>query len=394
MKPTSGGAPVVAVTSPTTPFACQHTPQMPDVLAEMDASLALTTYQAGKLLLVAAEGERLVHLPRTFDTPMGLAVDGDRMALATRQEIVLLANEPRLAASYPRQPGTYDALFVPRSVHFTGALTVHDLAFAETGLIGVNTLFSCLFELDPSYSFRPIWSPPFVSALAPEDRCHLNGLALEDGRPRYVTALGATDGAGGWREAKEGGGVIVDIPSGEVVLAGLPMPHSPRVFEGTLYTLLSATGEVIAVDVARGQYDVVHRVDGFARGLACHGGHLFVATSKFREHHTFGDLALPRDRRAFCGVSVLHRESGAYVGDLRFLRSCEEIYDVQVLPGLRRPGILGVSDETHRRALATPDQSFWALEREGEAATASAPGGALLRDRRAARSRGRDGAPR
>jgi len=355
---------VATATAPTTPFACQHTPQIPDLLAEMGASLALTTYQAGKVLIVSAEGERLVHLPRTFDTPMGLAVDGERMALATRQEIVLLANEPRLAGSYPRQPHIYDALFVPRSVHFTGALTVHDLAFAEGGLVGVNTLFSCLFELDPFYSFRPIWRPPFVGALAPEDRCHLNGLALEAGHPRFVTALGATDGAGGWRDAKERGGVIVDVPTGEIVLAGLPMPHSPRIVDGTLYALLSATGEIIAVDVERGQYDVVRRVDGFARGLAYHADHLFVATSRFREHHTFADLDLPRDGRAFCGVSVLHRDTGAFVGDLRFLRSCEEIYDVQVLPGRRRPGILGLADDTHRRALTTPEQTFWAVERE------------------------------
>jgi len=203
--------------------------------------------------------------------------------------------------------------------------------------------------------------------LAPEDRCHLNGLALEEGRPRYVTALGSTDGAGGWRDAKERGGVIVDVPTGETVLAGLPMPHSPRIVEGTLYALLSATGEIIAVDAPRGQYDVVRRVDGFARGLAYHGDHLFVATSKFREHHTFADLALPRDGRAFCGVSVLHRDTGAFVGDLRFLRSCEEIYDVQVLPGLRRPGILGLADDTHRRALTTPEQTFWAVEGERRA---------------------------
>lgn len=380
-------------TALTQPFACQHTPQLPDLLAELDASLALTTYQAGKVLLVSAQGERLVHLPRSFDTPMGLAVDAGRMALATREEIVLLADEPRLAPAYPRQPDTYDALFVPRSVHFTGALAVHDLAFGADGLLGVNTLFSCLFALDPGFSFRPTWHPPFVSALAPEDRCHLNGLALEEGRPRWVTALGATDAAAGWRDGKEKGGVLVDVPSGEVVLSGLPMPHSPRVVDGALYALLSATGEVIAVDPGRGSYDVVHRVDGFARGLAHAGDHLFVATSRFREHHAFGDLALPRDGRAFCGVTVLHRPTGALVGELRFLRSCEEIYDVQVLAGRRRPGILGLGDDTHRRALSTPHQTFWAVERE-EGIPAPATRGARPPGPRAVRSRGPGGARR
>ena len=50
-----------------------------------------------------------------------------------------------------------------------------------------NTLFSCLAAASPTHTFRPLWRPPFVSRLAPEDRCHLNGLALRDGEPRYVT---------------------------------------------------------------------------------------------------------------------------------------------------------------------------------------------------------------
>jgi uncharacterized protein (TIGR03032 family) len=328
----------------------------------------VSTYQAGKVIVICSDGESLTQLPRTFEVPMCVAVAGDRMAVATRDSIVLLANEPRLAASYPRQPGVYDALFVPRSVHFCGALAVHDMAFTEHGLVGVNTLFSCLFQLDTRFSFRPVWKPPFVSALAPEDRCHLNGLALVDGMPRYVTALGATDARGGWRERKERGGVLLHVPSGEPILTGLAMPHSPRVYDGKLYALLSSTGEVIAVDPERRQFDVVNKVKGFARGMARCGDYLFVATSKIRKQHTFGDLGMVSDREVFCGVTILHLQTGALVGDLRFIRSCEEIYDVQVLPGVRAPGLLGLHDETYRMALALPDQVFWGREREGEPA--------------------------
>jgi uncharacterized protein (TIGR03032 family) len=350
--------------TPTAPFSLQTSPQLPELLAELDCSLALTTYQAGKLILLSSDGERLVQLPRTFEEPMGLAVDGNRMAVATKDSLVLLANDRRLAASYPRQPETYDALFVPRSTHFVGSLSVHDLIWTPSGLLGVNTLFSCLFQLDPRFSFRPVWKPPFITQLAPEDRCHLNGLAALDGEPRYATALGATNTASGWRERKERGGVLMHVPSGEVILGGLPMPHSPRVYDGTLYALLSATGELIAVDVERGQYETVNRVPGFARGLARQGDYLFIATSKIRKRHTFGDLGLAGSDDAICGVTVLHLPTGAIVGDLRYLRSCEEIYDVQVLPGLRRPGVLGLHDETHRQALALPDQSFWGRAQE------------------------------
>src|SRR5262245_21614379 len=350
--------------APTTPFTFSHTPQLPELLAELGCSLVVSTYQAGKVIVIRSDGERLIQLPRTFEEPMGLAVDGDRMAVATRHALVLLANEPRLAATYPRQPDTYDALFVPRSVHFCGALAVHDMAFTEHGLVGVNTLFSCLFQLDARFSFRPVWKPPFVSALAPEDRCHLNGLALVDGMPRYVTALGATDTRGGWRERKERGGVLLHVPSGEPILTGLAMPHSPRVYDGKLYALLSSTGEVIAVDPERRQFDVVNKVKGFARGFARCGDYLFVATSKLRKQHTFGDLGMVSDREVFCGITILHLQTGAVVGDLRFIRSCEEIYDVQVLPGLRSPGLLGLHDDTHRYALSLPDQVFWGRERE------------------------------
>lgn len=352
--------------APTTPFSIGHSPHIPELLAELGCSLVISTYQAGKVIVLSSDGEKLIQLPRSFDEPMGLAVVGDHMAVATKHSIVLLANDPRLAPTYPRQPDTYDALFVPRSVHFVGTLAVHDMIWTSKGLLGVNTAFSCLFQLDPRHSFTPVWKPPFVSQLAPEDRCHLNGLAAVDDEPRWATALGSTDTAGGWREGKESGGVLMHVPGGEVVLGGLGMPHSPRVFDGRLYALVSATGEVITVDPERGTYDVVNRVRGFARGLARHGDYLFVGTSKIRKQHLFGDLGLAGSKEAFCGITVLHAPTGALVGELRYLRTCEEIYDVQILPGLRRPGVLGILDDTYRQALSLPDRTFWGRTIDGE----------------------------
>lgn len=351
---------------PTQPFSCRHTPELPELIAELGCALAISTYQAGKLIIISSDGERIVQLLRTFDTPMGIALDDSRLAVATKSEIVLLANEPRLAESYPKQPGRYDALFIPRSVHFCGQLMVHDMVWTEHGLLGVNTLFSCLFRLDPDFSFAPVWTPSFISKLAPEDRCHLNGLAVVDGKPRYATALGESDTAGGWRDGKECGGILLDVESGETILHGLPMPHSPRVYDGDLYVLLSATGEIVSVDIERGRFEVIHRVDGFVRGMARIGDYLFVTSSRVRKSHTFGDLSLAKTGTAFCGITVLHLPTQAKVGELRYVRSCEEIYDIQVLPGLQRPGILGLADSTHRRALSLPEQTFWG---QGEAAT-------------------------
>ncbi len=355
------------------PFSCSHTPELPELLAQLNCSLLLSTYQAGKVIAISSDGEKLAQLPRNFDTPMGLALDGKRLAIATKHEIVVLANDRRLAASYPKKPAHYDALFVPRSAIFCGALHVHDLAFAAGGgLVGVNTLFSCLFRTDALQSFVPIWQPSFITALAPEDRCHLNGLALVDGAPAYVTAFGATDTAQGWRPGKLRSGLLIDVRSGEVVLGDMPMPHSPRTIGKELFVLLSATGEIARVDVARGRYDVVNRITGFVRGMAHHGDYLFVASSHLRKSHTFGDLPLAQAKNSVCGITVVHLPTGAIVSQLRYLNSCEEIYDVVVLPGVRRPGVLGTSDPIFRRALSAPHATYWAEEDTGPAPLSSA----------------------
>lgn len=344
------------------PFTCSHTPEFPELLAQLGCSLLVSTYQAGKVIVISSDGEKLAQLPRTFDTPMGMALSGSQLAVAAQNEIVFLANEPRLAPSYPKKPGHYDGLFVPRSAHFCGPLRVHDMAFGQDGLVAVNTLFSCLMRLDAAYSFVPVWQPSFITDLASEDRCHLNGLALQDGQPKYVTALGSTNQFQGWRADKLTGGILMDVPSGEIILRGLAMPHSPRLINGELYLLVSAAGEIVKVDPLRGTREVVTRIPGFLRGFACLGDYLFVGSSHLRKTHTFGDLAMAREGGTVCGVTVVHLPTGAIVSQLRYLNSCEEIYDVLVLPGLRRPGILGLADPMYRRALSTPGTTYWGEE--------------------------------
>lgn len=343
------------------PFACTFTPAVAELLAQLDCSLALSTYQAGKVLLVSSDGDQLTQLPRTFDTPMGMAYAAPHLAVACKNEITLLANDPRLGYGYPRKPRHYDSFFVPRSSRYCGQLNIHDVAFLPDGsLVGVNTLFSCLFRLDDQFSFVPTWRPPFVSALAPEDRCHLNGMAVVDGSPKYVTALGTTDEAGGWRKNKLDGGVLIDVDTNETLLSGLAMPHSPRVWGEDLYLLLSSSGELVRANLNTGKYEVVTRVSGFLRGMAKVGDYAFVGCSMLRKTHTFGDLPLASDPKVFCGVMVIHLPSGAVVGQIKYVNSCEEIYDVQVLPGLRKPGILGTAAPAYREALSLPDTTYWA----------------------------------
>src|SRR5581483_4640114 len=227
---------------PAVEFRYTQTDGFPALLRELGVSLLVSTYQANKLLAVRAAGAGLSTLVRTFDRPMGVAAGGPWFALGTRDRVWLFRDAPDIA---PRvEPaGGHDACFLPRSCHVTGDIGVHELAWAGAELWVVNTRFSCLCTLHPDYSFLPRWRPPFVSALAAEDRCHLNGLAVVGGRPKFVTALGESDAAGGWRADKPRGGVVMDVPTGAVAVRGLCMPHSPRWHDGRLWVLESGTGQ-------------------------------------------------------------------------------------------------------------------------------------------------------
>lgn len=348
------------------PFSCTATPGFVEVLADLNCALALSTYQAGKVVFIGRDGDRLTQLPRQFDKPMGLACASGRLAVATRGETVVLADAPMLADAYAGRSGVYDALYVPRASYFTGEVDLHDMAWIGDALWGVVTRFSCLARIDDRHSFVPAWKPPFVSALTPDDRCHLNGMAVAGGAVRYVTALGRSDTPFGWRPGKATGGVLLRCPDGEPVLDGLCMPHSPRLIDGALYLLDSGTGRLLRVDAAAGSADTVAELPGFARGLAALGRILFVGLSRLRDRRSFGNLPLEaRAGSLLCGVAAVDRLSGRIVGVLRYLNACEEIYDVAVLPGCRRPALMGVADDGHRAALALPGQAFWSETADG-----------------------------
>jgi uncharacterized protein (TIGR03032 family) len=229
----------------------------------------------------------------------------------------------------------------------TGDIGIHEIAWAGDELWLVSTRFSCLCTLDPDYSFVPRWRPPFITALAAEDRCHLNGLAIVDGQPRYVTALGTTDTAGGWRADKPHGGCILDISTGEFVTRGLSMPHSPRWHDGRLWVLESGTGGVVLVDRATGQRETIAQLPGFTRGLAIVGPYAFIGLSKIRATSAMDGVPLAERRDELkCGVTVIDLGSGQTIALLEFQTAVEEIFDVQLLPGIRFPEVMGFQKET------------------------------------------------
>jgi len=348
--------------TPAPPFSCSYSPNVPELLQQLGCTIAISTYQAGKVVMLSSvDGEKLVQLPRTFQKPMGIALEGDRMAIATKDEVTVLANSPGLAAHYPAKPGVYDALFMPRATYYTGQIDIHDLEWgAEGRLFAVNTSFSCICTLDSEYSFTPYWQPGFISNLAHEDRCHLNGMAMEEGLPRYVTAFNTGDSRQSWRPKVTETGVLIDITDGHIISEGLPMPHSPRLYEGQLYLLLSATGELVKVDLESGKYEVLNQLNGFVRGLGRCGDYLFIGLSRLRKNSsTFAKLPMSHQAQQ-AGVAIVHQQTGAIVGQIRYQASVEEIYDIRILQGMRRPNLMNTYKSDHKLGLSIPEKTYWA----------------------------------
>ena len=321
-------------------------------LAEHKLSFTFTTYQAGKLFLIGLNNDgRLSVFERTFNRCMGLVAHGRSLWMSTLYQLWRFENSLDAGQQYQG----YDALYVPRLAYTTGDLDIHDLGIDAAGEpLFVNTLFGCLARPSATASFVPLWRPPFISRLAAEDRCHLNGLAMDAGQPRYVSAVSRSDVADGWRDRRTDGGIVMDISNNTVVCEGLSMPHSPRLHQGRLWVLNSGAGQFGYVDLARGVFEAVAFLPGYLRGLAFCGDFALVGLSTCRENRTFSGLPLDaelarRDAEPRCAIAVVDLRSGDAVHWLRIAGFVRELYDVAALEGVQRPMALGFKSDEIRR---------------------------------------------
>ena len=323
-------------------------------LLEQRVSLAFTTYQTGKLFLIGLQPDgRLSVFERTFNRCLGLWGNGQTLWMTSLYQLWRFENalEPGQVAN------GFDRVYVPQVGYVTGDLDIHDVAVDGEGrAIFVNTLFGCLATTSDRHSFTPLWKPPFLSKLAAEDRCHLNGLAMESGRPAYVTCVSQSDVADGWRERRRDGGCVIDVRTNETIVTGLSMPHSPRVYRDQLWLLDSGTGHFGRVDRSTGQFEPLTFCPGYMRGLSFIGDYAVIGMSQCRENRTFQGLALDEnlkkhDAEAHCGLCVIDLRTGDLVHWLWLQGIVRELYDVVVLPGVRRPSALGFKTDEIRRTI-------------------------------------------
>lgn len=341
------------------PMRSVHTSNFPEILNHFGMSVLVTTYQAGRLVVLRNDGGVLNTHFRLFPKPMGLALAPQRLAIGCEFEIREFHNMPAVAARIEPK-GRHDAAFLPRTAHCTGDVQIHEMAWVDNEVWFVNTRFSCLCTRSAMYSFEPRWRPWFVSRLAPEDRCHLNGLCVVDGRVRYVTALGETDAAGGWRENKRSGGILIDVAAGAIIARGLSMPHSPRWYRDRLWVLNSGSGGFGYIDPSTGDYHSVCELPGFTRGLSFAGPLAFIGLSQVRESAVFSGIAIAERPQAdrSCGVWVVNIETGQIVAWVKFEGAVQEIFAVEILPQSRYPEIVIDNREVLAGSFVLPDAAM------------------------------------
>lgn len=350
------------VTRPSdgTPFSYKYSPSVYELLNRAKSSIAVTTYKSGHLIFIRADSDTkaLNCAIKSFNKPMGIAVAGNRFAIGTNDQLLTFTNQASLASRI-KTDKLSDVLYLPRSSVNTGDVAIHEMAYGldegKPELWFVNTRFSCLSKMVIDYSFEPVWRPEWISGLAAEDRCHLNGLAMVNNRPKYLTALSKTDTPNGWREHKGTSGLIIDIDTNEIIVEGLSMPHSPKWHKDKLWVLESGKGTLATVDIYSGEVTTIATLPGFTRGLSFIDNYAFVGLSQVRES-VFSELPVTqtKDERN-CGVWMVDIRTGNIIGMVKFEGVVQEIFDVSVMRNTVWPKLETESELTQSSFVLSDD---------------------------------------
>ena len=338
------------------------------LLHRLRITLVFSTYQAGKLIFVSSpSGKALYKYAKNFRRPMGIDVQNNKLAVASRDYVEIYSRADKLALAYPEKPGFFDALFVPQAKYFTGRTDMHEIIYHQDEIWAANTAFSCIVKMNDARHFTPVWQPDFITELAPEDRCHLNGLVVEEGKPAYVTFFDRSDTENGWRKTQIDTGMLYDCQRQQPLLEGLSMPHSPTKIANQIFFLQSATGEVMRYDLATGELHCIIRLNSFLRGIAVYDDYLFIGASKMRQSSkTFKDL--PITKTSFAGIEIVNHQTGKRVGGLSYTDNISEIFAVRVIENAEVPFMLTENDKDYDTCInAGDDLNYWLVQEEAEA---------------------------
>lgn len=385
-------------------FSCQYSDNLPAFFKQLNISVAFTSYQAGRLMLLRSDGKSLDVNFKSFSRPMGLAVTEQGLTLGIFTQIMQFQREdglldkikqplkkiedditaPRIKPKdelaekeeptvqlnetdaqkkqklyeeslYAPVDDRADACFITRASHYTGMINVHDIGWGEEGLWAVNSSFSCLCTIEPDYSFVPHWKPYFISELAAEDRCHLNGMTLRDGKPAYVTTFSTFNESAMWRKSKDFNGTLMDVDTNKILVDGLAMPHSPRWYRDKVYFCNSGEGQICSYDPNTKQMEIIAEVPGFTRGMSFYGPFMLVGLSKVRASDVTRPAPLAKKYpETFSGVWVINLDDNSIVGHVSFTGNVDQIYDVAVLPGCSFPEIIEPSHPRMRNHFCFP----------------------------------------
>ena len=345
-----------ALAKPASTFELSTSRGFTDFLEQQKISLAITTYQVGKLFLLGLKPDGDLWLfNRNIGRCLGLAVTDNSLWVSSDVQIIRFENALQAGQ---KTPEGYDAAYVPQLAYYTGDLDVHDLAIAADGQpVFVNTLFNCLAAVSSTHSFDPVWQPRFISRMAAEDRCHLNGMALVDGKPGYVTAAAESDTFDGWRDQRESGGIVVDVGTNEIICSGLSMPHSPRWHDGRLWLHNSGAGEFGYVNMDKGTFEPVCFCPGYLRGLSFIDGYAIMGLSKPRHNKAFSGLPLDaalsaRKMEPRCGLYIVDLKSGDIAHTVTISGAVSELYDVGIIPGVSQPIAFGPNSPELKKTIS------------------------------------------
>ncbi|MEN8250379.1 MAG: TIGR03032 family protein [Bacteroidota bacterium] len=335
------------------------------LLHKLNITLVFSTYQAGKLIFVSSPtGEAIYKYAKNFKRPMGIAVDGNKLAVASRNFIEIFSRSDKLGKTFPSKPNFYDNLFIPQVKYFTGITDMHEITFNEGEIYAVNTSFSCVTQMSETHHFVPVWQPDFISSLEPEDRCHLNGLIMKDGNPEFATFFDKSNENNGWRKTPIDSGVLYDCQKQEAILDGLSMPHSPTRHGDLIFFLQSATGEVMQYNLKTKELTRIIQLNSFLRGMAIYGDYLFIGASKMREtSKTFKDL--PIAKTSYAGIEIVNYKTKRRIGGLNYTANISEIFEVQVIENMSKPIMLTENDEGYEKCINCGDDlNYWLIEED------------------------------